>query len=541
LESARLIKPLWRRDFYLLNRINSIATDPISSKSFELFEKSGFKILQIHEPKENSIDFLVDPNEKELRRLYGLREAILVRHIFTEPKATELNNLDSKLNGLVRKERAEPGVAFMIVKTSKSLEGHLARRLETGGESGQLTTIIPIEHKILKYTYSIKKKFRSILNQWLFKRDLYQDHFPVSGRYFFGRENQLKSLFASVDEGHHVGIFGLRKAGKTSFLWRVRDRSDTDIVAYVDLLEIPAAVKNCDYVYWLLGNEFAKDIKNKYPEIAKYLNFDMFGIYDKIDTLMDKPISLLFDSDIKTLRRAITKQNLDSSPKIIILLDEIERLLPSSSSLKPFEGYIDFFSYWRGQAQHHRDIVTVITGANPAITEQSQWEKIDNPVYQFYKEEFIPPMNYHECSTMLNELGAGMGVSYTPRVLKRIYELTGGHPFIARRFCSRLCQRNLKRPLRVNSQIVENTIPSFMRYDSKLFEEILDRLARDFPEELEIIELMAKRGKLEERDIKDRVGRHYRTIINHLIGYQLIVEEEEGFKIGLTLLLRYML
>jgi tetratricopeptide (TPR) repeat protein len=537
LKQADSLSNLSHQEITLQNRMGAIKISPAVANSFLLFEQSGFEIIQIFKPDTHCIDFIAEPINNELRTTYGLGEPILIRHLLTDSRRLELSDLDVKLDSLVVDERADPTLAFLIVKNSKPFMDALRRRLESGG---QATTIIPIELSMFSKMTTHPGEFRNLLDQWLFRRDLYRDNSPVSGNYFFGRDVQLKKLFANIAEGRHVGIFGLRKVGKTSFLWRVREKSTTDLVAYIDLLGVPPAAKSCDYVFWLLGNELAKDFIYKYPDLARKAHFRLFGIYREFISVIDKPISLLFDSDLNKLRDFLTSTESDIPPKIIILIDEVERLLPMGNASAGFNGYVDFFSYWRGQAQQHQDLVTVITGANPAIAEQAQWQSIDNPVYKFYQEEFLSPLVYSECAIMAQALGTRMGVNYTKGALRQIYNLTGGHPFIARRLCSRICQRRPARPLTVDDQLVNDAIPDFMQEDSNMFDEILARLNRDFPEELKVLELVAKNGKTSREDISKIVGSHSAGILRHLIGYQLVSQVGDQFQIGIELLRGYM-
>ena len=537
LTKAGRFENLYPKEVNLLNRTNAIMISKQAFQVFEMFERSGFNIQQIFKPVTENIDFIIEPERKELKTTYGLQEAILARILYTPPKLKDLRSLDSMLEGLVKKEQADPGVAFLIIKDAKPLMGALGRRLESGGTT---TTIIPIEFSVFGKDAKSSKVLYETLDQWLFRRDLYQDNFPVSGKYFFGRERQIKNLFSNVSEGHHVGIFGLRKVGKTSFLWRVRDKSDTDLVAYVDLLSIPAAVKNCDYILWLIGNELERDFSKKYPGETKEIDFKFFGVFTNFEQVIDKPVSLLFDSDLNRLRKAFSKWDVDHSPKIVVLIDEVERLIPIGKQFEGFKGYFDFFSYWRGQSQHHGDLITVITGANANICEQAQWEGIDNPVYKFYREEFFPPLDFGECSTMIQELGARMGVSYNQESLKEIYSLTGGHPFIARRLCSRICANRPERPLGVDKKTVSENITDFMRQDSSLFEEILARLGRDFPDELKVLEIIAKNENILGDKLAIIMGKRIETIIHHLIGYQLVEVKNDRYTIGLELLRKFM-
>ena len=537
-EKANKLRGLTHHELNLYYQTQAVSIKVKSALMFQVFEKSGFKIAQMHKPDTHYINFIVDPHNNELRTTYRLDESIFVRFLLITPNVAELSKIDEEVKKLSKFEQVDPNIAFLVTdRSAKPIMNALRRRLESGGRN---VLIIPLELQSIRHKNNFSEYFRQLLNQWLFRRDLYQDNFPVSGSHFFGRERQLKSIFTYVGEGRHVGIFGLRKVGKTSFLWRVRDRSVTDLVAYVDLLAVPAAVKTCNYIYWLIGNELEADFKQKYPSSHRKIDFMLFGKYPEFLPLIDKPISLFFDSDLNKLRNSLITMDVNLSPKIVILIDEIERLLPIGELSNGFEGFFDFFSYWRGQAQHHRDLVTVITGANPTIAEQAQWGGFDNPVYKFYHEEFLPPLEYKECAEMLSVLGAGMGVTYTEKALEKIYLLTGGLPFISRLLGSRICQARPARPLKIDHRMVDEIVPKFMLESDSFFEEIIDRLERDFPLELIALEVIAKQKRISIQGLKDELGEGAETITRHLIGYQLVKESRGNFSIGLDLLRNYI-
>jgi hypothetical protein len=79
---------------------------------------------------------------------------------------------------------------------------------------------------------------RDTLGKWLFVRNLYDARTPVTGDHFFGRRKELRSLERAILHGRNPGIFGLRKIGKTSLLYALRDRLRKDshcVSIYVDL------------------------------------------------------------------------------------------------------------------------------------------------------------------------------------------------------------------------------------------------------------------------------------------------------------------
>ena len=162
LERAR--GSLGHREVNLLNRINAILADRNIAKGFRLFEVAGFVVTQISKPGTHGVDFIVEASIEELRTTYGLQEAILVRHLLAGPRPDELRHIDKKLQGLVEEERADPNLAFILLKRSGPMMTALRRRLESGGKS---TTIVPIELTANRKNGQ-PERLRNILDQWLF-------------------------------------------------------------------------------------------------------------------------------------------------------------------------------------------------------------------------------------------------------------------------------------------------------------------------------------------------------------------------------------
>ena len=72
----------------------------------------------------------------------------------------------------------------------------------------------------------------------------------------------------------------------------------------------------------------------------------------------------------------------------------------------------------------------------------------------------------------------------------------GGHPFITRQLCSFLAEKYSDRPLRVTGEMVRAALDDYLdlRAD-KDFNEIFERLSRDYPEERDVcLELARHEG-----------------------------------------------
>ncbi|MEA3060578.1 MAG: hypothetical protein QOJ94_359, partial [Sphingomonadales bacterium] len=64
---------------------------------------------------------------------------------------------------------------------------------------------------------------RSTISEQLFSRDLFNDQLPLkTDTFFFGRDRIAAEFTASIKLSQNRGLFGLRKTGKTSLLFKVR-------------------------------------------------------------------------------------------------------------------------------------------------------------------------------------------------------------------------------------------------------------------------------------------------------------------------------
>ena len=160
-----------------------------------------------------------------------------------------------------------------------------------------------------------------------------------------------------------------------------RFKEQGNISIYIDLLRIPADLPNCNWIYWKLADELNKEVSNIFSGIEKFddINWRLGGVYkDFFGIENDYPISSALDSDITQLLDAIENGDIFPKPKIIILIDEIERLVPAHDS-NSLAGSFDLLSYLRGVNQENEDFVVVIAGANAKLTEDAQFFGRDNP------------------------------------------------------------------------------------------------------------------------------------------------------------------
>ena len=141
---------------------------------------------------------------------------------------------------------------------------------------------------------------------------------------------------------------------------------------------------------------------------------------------------------------------------------------------------------------------------------------------------------------MIIKLGQGMGVSYTPESLEQIYRNAGGHPFIARQLCSAVIRRFDTRPLLVDNAAVEQGIHEYIFSEATVFQEIMDRLERDFPIEKKILVALGRaEGPLPFHALRME-HRITEDALRHLVGYQLTERLGDAYQSKIGLLRRWL-
>jgi len=129
----------------------------------------------------------------------------------------------------------------------------------------------------------------------------------------------------------------------------------------------PGDVADTRWLYWRLGTELSARLRSTQ---IRGINLRIGGVYsDYLDVTAEFPLATAFDSDLSQVLGALRRVSVSPRPKVVLMLDEIERLLPNRLGKEGFVGFLDFIGYLRGVAQGSTDFVPIITGANAAIAE----------------------------------------------------------------------------------------------------------------------------------------------------------------------------
>ncbi|MGB7722724.1 MAG: cold shock domain-containing protein, partial [Bryobacteraceae bacterium] len=492
---------------------------------------AGFQIVRatLLERVTEGADLIVEVNTPELQESYGIGRYLMVRCVFkSDITLGDLEDLDASIAAWSRRGLADDQLALMVVASlPQELQRLLSQRIED--RRRLFPAVVPIQQTDIETEVSPMVALRASLDRWLYRRDLFAINSPVDGRRFFGRDKPLAELRDSIAASIPTGVFGLRKVGKTSLLKETQRRSGElgDVVLYLDLSRVPSDVSDCRWIYWKLGADL-REHGARLP--LQGFRWRLGGEFqDFLDIPESFPVATAFDSDLTRLLQAIRKSSLSPRPKVVLLLDEIERLLPTRLGKAGFEGFFEFFSYLRGIAQENQEFVVTVTGANAAVSEAAQFQGRDNPVFNYFKEVYLQLLELSECAVMLKELGRGMGIRFEQQAVETIYGATGGHPFFTRQFCSFIAQQYTERPLVVRGGMMGPLIDRYLEIRSDDFQEIAERLSRDFPGKLEICIKLAQEGGSVDRTRADEIIRAG-SAVRHLMGYQILqVDQSRAF------------
>jgi hypothetical protein len=235
-------------------------------------------------------------------------------------------------------------------------------------------------------------------------------------------------------------------------------------VAYVDLQGVSSW--KVTEVYIRLIESLIRDMRIKHPDVP------VPEIKTSPDRSQQTEVASAFHTDVLAVRRAFETAG-RPLPHMLLLLDEIELMIPGRGS-NGFEGHQDFFRHIRGLYQQERFIVSAVVGASPSVCRTAAWDGRDNPVFQFYDEVFLATLDRGECDQMVQGLGEVMGVRFDTPSLKRIYDETSGHPYVARQLCSRLVKAFPDRPLEVNEGMVDVAVEDYLAQRGEYFTGVLE-------------------------------------------------------------------
>jgi hypothetical protein len=249
---------------------------------------------------------------------------------------------------------------------------------------------------------------------------------------FYGRIDLLQQLQEELIRYQGIGLLGIRKSGKTSILLQLQFTLRDYPVVYLDLQ--PYGGKN----YY--GNEIFNQILKRLFSLLRRQDDPSVADFMLNTNAPAKQWAGKFAESITFLNGQLIRAKFKTP--IICFFDELERIFPTpNDSPERIEEFNTFFGTLRQLSQQDKSLAFLIADVHPDFNRTNHWYNTNlptNPVYQFFKEIYVPPFAEEETATMLRELGLLMGVRFEQELFHIIHTMSGGHPFISRQIASAL-------------------------------------------------------------------------------------------------------
>lgn len=483
-----------RRDALEQNLLNFSHEYPAGHEVRQFFEMAGCQIIFVRRLRHiSSWPWQLNVRlARELEDEFGFsREFMLLATSWGE---FQMRSLDTLREAVQLARRVEPEAAAVIT----SDEGTIDKAYEWCGNDFTVLAFSPrqIHAAVSDGGGAPLTAIRKALQGALFGRNFYDESGPVSGERFFGRSillNQLRSDFANHKT---VGLFGLRKIGKTSVTQGALARlTPGDIGVYIDLG----------------GERIHGDARHIFVTMMERLRAVDVAAPPPRNTWDHEPAHYTARAlewlENKLGRLQAAKQS------FVLALDELEAVVPTMdhSGLACWEEVLAALrSLWQG----YRSFQLAFVGVNPSVFEQPSIASRDNPVFSFVRPTYVKCMSQLECDRMVTQLGKRTGVRWPPEVLTTLYEQTGGHPYLTRQVCA-VVVAGLTPPETVTVEMLESRLAEVLLTRHDIFAEIFDSLRRHFPAELDLLERIAREDSIAVPSLGV-------SELSHLLGYELV-------------------
>jgi hypothetical protein len=439
---------------------------------------------------------LVKPKTKFLIDSIGLdREILVIVTKFGEVEARTFNHID-EVNRITRTENRFHSELIIVIGQRSANSSAV-----NSYKKNDCVSIWISDEEIKSENDTCQNRLLSKIQNAFFAKDFFDISGPVSGPQFFGRSKLIQEIEGNFDSKSNVGLFGLRKVGKTSIIKALKENGKSKHIhcVHVDLLSFPDLRKTIE---WVLRDVYDDLLNSKIVTLSNRMR-QTTDVYEFYSEFLNEFPALLRDLDAKGRR-------------LILILDEIEKLFPTPDGRAGFSGYDDLLSYLRGMSQKYESLRIMVVGVNPHIAEAQLLGKSQNPMFGFFTIKYAPPMNFDEVKEMVKKLGKSSGVDFDRDCIQFLYDALGGHPFLTRKYCSHYIKSQDKpRPIDVLLSDLVSVKSSFFRKEISQFSEMVGVVKDYYPSEFAELHRIAERDFTSEDSISQ-------TILAHLEGYQLV-------------------
>ena len=407
------------------------------------------------------------------------REVPVLYYPFSDLQIRQIDSIEKHLEELPRDRQSVSTAEVLIWADDPRLADKLAHWSSPTRVLIQLPSGIEISGNdpIAHFINSLANRLTS--------RDLYSTRGYVTGDQFFGRSAELQFLSDCIKSREVVGVFGLRKTGKTSLLHEVIRANRTQVRATIPIEVI--IYQDLEYLPSVADDPVPDLVQDIVENLRKALKEHELRTLELSE--LPRPASL---SDFRrALDSLLTK--IEGSASITIVLDEIEYLCPPNpigdTSSEPFQRVRQLFGVFRKLAQERQNFGFVLAGLSSSSIEDSELYGSPNPLFSFARALYLGPLFVHEAGELLNTVGKRVSLLWTDDAVDLAHELSGGHVLLLRELASAVLknQRHTRTTTTVLKRAHVHAVVSTWRESvASHVREVLPHLRRYYKEEAEL-------------------------------------------------------
>jgi hypothetical protein len=259
--------------------------------------------------------------------------------------------------------------------------------------------------------------------------DAFEERDAVRGAQLVGRDAEVSSLRTRVVRGDAVGLFGLRKMGKTSVMRAVTDWFD------------PASgLREAFGNAGVSGAGVAVVV-----DASVMIERTVDAVADELCDALRRRIRVAGEEPLHGEHRGLTgwkaagEALLDQDRRLCVVIDEYDLLFEGESGEGAIPGIGRIFRLLRGWAQTRQGYVSLIlVGRDPTYLSAPEIEGVTSALTAWCTPMWLGPLDPLKAVELLRKLGRRVGLDVGHASAAIAQRWTGGHPLLHRQFGSAL-------------------------------------------------------------------------------------------------------
>jgi len=238
---------------------------------------------------------------------------------------------------------------------------------------------------------------------------------PVHAAELRGRDDDLLQLVGDIHTHPAIGLFGLRKMGKTSLAQALRAR----FTAHADPQRAGA---------WAFA----------YADAEKELLDGTKGLAEALTAQLHQPRKGQSQpgKGLAGLQREVEHLVGQKRP-ICLIIDEHDLLIAGDNAYAA--GAVDLLRLLRALSQDPARLVRIVlVGRLPDRVNAPRLLGVPNPTLNYFRPHWVGPLRRAASDELLRHLGQAAGLRFDPSALDQAWELAAGHPLMTRLYGSAL-------------------------------------------------------------------------------------------------------